>query len=178
MPYYKISNKDLNPQELLLEILASMTVVPKERKVMLNHIPASQQCLFIRAEGLAGELLESETFCFAFSHQCQTELPGSWPRHADYNHDNAEVNTDRKVSAWDCNLEGHLARKHTKCNLFLSMVGNECWRQDCSWTETLGQGTHFFQSASKIASKSLSLQQWARGLKNPGLSDKHQSMIF
>lgn len=99
MSYYKISNKDLKPQELLLEILASMTVVPKERKVMLNHIPAAQQCLFIRAEGLAGELLESETFCFAFFHQCQTELPGSWLSHADYSQDNAEVNTDRKVSA-------------------------------------------------------------------------------
>lgn len=97
MPYYKISNKDLNHQELLLEILASTTVVPKERKVMLNHIPASQQCQFLKAEGPAGELLETETFCFAFlSPMSNQELPGSWLSPADYNQDNAEVNTEVK----------------------------------------------------------------------------------
>lgn len=56
MSYYKISNTNQNPQELLLEILPLMTVVPKERKVMLNYIPASQQCQLIKPEGLAGEL--------------------------------------------------------------------------------------------------------------------------
>lgn len=64
------------------------------------------------------------------------ELLGSWLSHADCNQYNAEVNTDVKVFAQACNLEGHLDRKkkpHTLCNLFLSMAGDECWRQDCLW---------------------------------------------
>lgn len=53
------------------------------------------------------------------------ELSGSWLSHADDNQDNEKVNTDVKVCASAFNLMGHLARKHTLCNLLLVTEGNE-----------------------------------------------------
>lgn len=74
MSYCKISNKDQNPQELLLEILPSMTVIPKERNVKLysslTAVPA------YKTWGSGWWALGTENFCcnvLPFSHQCQTK---------------------------------------------------------------------------------------------------------
>lgn len=80
-----------------------MALVPKERKVMLNHIPSSQKCQLIKAGSLPGELFRSRDFllqCFAFlSLMSNQELLGSWLGHTDYNLYNAGVNSDVKAFA-------------------------------------------------------------------------------